>query len=58
MKNLNKLAKSITALVTGVIGWGLVVVASDPQPITASEWMQLAIAVAIGFGVYAVPNAK
>lgn len=58
MKNINKWAKSATALVTGVIGWGLVVVASDPAPITASEWMQLAIAVGIGLGVYAVPNAK
>lgn len=50
--------KTITALVTGLIGWAGVVITSDAKDITASEWLGLAIAVAVGLGVYAMPNSK
>lgn len=50
--------KTITAFVTGLIGWGFVVVSSDSGPITSSEWMGLAVAVATALGVYAVANTK
>lgn len=53
---LSKYQKAITALVTGAIGWGAVVIASVPAHVTASEWLGLAVVVATGLGVYAVPN--
>ena len=49
--------KTVAAVVTGVIGWGFGVVASDPAPITATEWMFLAVAGATALGVYGVANA-
>jgi hypothetical protein len=49
--------KFVTALVTGTIGWGFVVIASDPVSITASEWLGLAVVAATAANVYAVPNA-
>lgn len=51
-----QIQKSVTALTTGVIGWGFVVVASPSAPITASEWLGLAVVAATAAGVYAVPN--
>ena len=51
-------AKAVAALVTPLIGWGMVVVASASGPVTASEWLGLAVAGATGFGVYAVPNKE
>jgi hypothetical protein len=56
VKKLAKYHKTVAALVTGVIGWGLFVVASPSGPVTASEWMALAVAGATALGVYAVPN--
>ncbi len=55
--NLGKYSKTIAALVTGVIGWGLEVVNSKSAAITSSEWIGLAIVVAVALGVYAIPNA-
>ena len=49
--------KTITAIVTGVIGWVGVVVASTPAPISDSEWLALAVVLATALGVYAVPNS-
>lgn len=48
--------KTITAVVTGAIGWGAVVIASQPAAITASEWLMGATAAATALGVYAVSN--
>jgi hypothetical protein len=49
---LTKYRKSITALVTGALGWGGVVVASEPSAITAPEWLFLGVVVATALGVY------
>lgn len=57
--NLGVYGKTITALVTGVIGW-CAEVASLPggfTHITAALWVQLATVVAIAIGVYSVANA-
>lgn len=56
MKNLAAYRKTITALVTGVLGWGAVVVASSSGPVTASEWLALGVVAATALGVYAIPN--
>lgn len=49
--------KTISALVTGVIGWAGVVITSAPAAITASEWLGLGVVVATAVGVFAVPNS-
>ncbi len=56
--NLTAYSKTIAALVTGVLGWGAVVIASAPAAITAAEWLALGVVVATALGVYAVPNAR
>lgn len=48
--------KAITAAVSGAIGWVGVVIASPSGPVTASEWLGLAVVGAVALGVYAVPN--
>ena len=48
--------KTITALVTGAIGWATLVVTSDTLGVTPEEWIAGATALAIALGVYAVPN--
>lgn len=50
-------AKTITAVCTGLIGWGMVVTSSAPAPVTASEWLGLAVALATAAGVFQVANA-
>ena len=55
--NLGKYSKTIIAVVTGVIGWATLVVASDPAAITSSEWIVGATALATALGVYSVTNA-
>jgi uncharacterized membrane protein len=57
MTFLNTYRKTITALAVGGIGWATLVVTSDSAPITASEWIAGATALAIALGVYAVPNS-
>lgn len=54
--NLGKYGKTITALVTGLIGWATVVVQSVPAKITATEWIAFVTVLAVAFGVYAVRN--
>lgn len=49
-------SKTFSALVTGLLGWGAVVVTSEAKPVTASEWLALGVALATALGVYAVPN--
>lgn len=57
--NLGTYGKTITALVTGVIGWCAEVAALPGGfgNITASLWIQLATVVAIAVGVYSISNA-
>jgi len=50
--------KSITAAVTGLIGWATTVVTSAPSAITASEWIGLATVMAVAVGVFGVPNKE
>lgn len=54
---ISRYLKSITALVTGLIGWSTLVVTSSSDPVTAAEWIALATALAIAGGVYQVPNS-
>ena len=49
--------KTITAVVVGAIGWATLVVESSSGPITSTEWIAGATALAIALGVYTVPNA-
>ncbi len=56
--NLGTYAKTISALVVGVLGWIGVVIASKPSAITAAEWLALGVVVATALGVYAVPNQE
>lgn len=53
---MSNVRKTITAVVTGLIGWGSAVVVSAPAAITAGEWVGLGTVLAIGLGVYAVAN--
>lgn len=54
---MSKYLKTITALVTGLIGWVTLVVNSAPADITSSEWIVGAVALATALGVYTVPNS-
>lgn len=54
--NLSEYRKTISAIVTGFIGWATVVVASDPTAVTSSEWLMLATVLATALGVYTVEN--
>lgn len=58
LKSLARYRKTIAALVTGNLGWVAIVIASEPAPITASEWLALGIANATALGVYTVANAR
>lgn len=49
--------KTITAVVTGLIGWATVVTTSDPAAITSSEWIMLATVLATALGVYVAKNS-
>lgn len=53
---LSEYRKTVTALCVGLLGWGTVVVTSDPTAITSSEWIAFGVALATALGVYAVPN--
>lgn len=54
---MGKYRKTATALATGLLGWGAVVVTSVSASITSAEWLGLGVAVATAVGVYAVPNS-
>lgn len=56
MSKLAPYRKTITAIVTGLIGWAAAVVASKPSAITATEWIMLATVLATALGVYGVSN--
>lgn len=48
--------KTITALVTGAIGWAAAILASNSAGITGTEWIMGATILATALGVYGVPN--
>ena len=56
MTLLHTYKKTITALVTGAIGWATMVVSSPAVSITGPEWIAGATFVAIGLGVYGAKN--
>lgn len=47
--------KTIVAVVGALIAWSYVVI-GGPVAITADEWRQGAILLAVALGVYAIPN--
>jgi hypothetical protein len=53
---LSPYLKTLTAVITGLIGWAVLVTQSDPSSITSSEWVIGATYLATALGVYAVPN--
>ena len=53
---MKKYRKTLTAVVTGGIGWAAVVVTSPAAAISASEWLMGATVLATALGVYAAPN--
>lgn len=53
---LQPFAKVVAALTVGVLGWATSVVASDPAPVVAAEWIGLATVIAVGLGVYQTSN--
>lgn len=55
---MGHIAKAVTALVTGCIGWATAVVNSPATDVTAPEWIALATVAAVAAGVYVVPNAR
>lgn len=56
MSKLNEYRKTIAAVVTGGLGWGALVVASEPAAVTAAEWLAGGVALATALGVYLIPN--
>lgn len=57
MPFLGKYAKTVSAVVIGLLGWGAQVVNSESTSITANEWIALGTAVATAVGVFAVKNS-
>jgi FtsH-binding integral membrane protein len=57
MINFGKYGKTITAVVTGLIGWITVVVESASESITSGEWIMLVTILATALGVYGVTNS-
>lgn len=56
LKFWNEARKTVTALVTGNLGWVATVIASEPAKISQSEWLMLAIVNATALGVYSFAN--
>ncbi len=57
---LSKLApykKAVGVFLTGLLGWGTAVVASDSAPITATEWIALATVAVTTLVAYVLTNA-
>lgn len=54
--NLAPYRKTVTAVVTGLIGWGTVVVTSAATAVTGGEWIMLATVLATALGVYTATN--
>jgi hypothetical protein len=56
MEIINRHRKTLTALATGLLGWGAAVVASSPSAVTASEWITFGTVLATALGVYGIQN--
>lgn len=56
VKWLGPWAKTVTALVVGLLGWASIVISSDSNAVTANEWVILGTVLATALGVYAIPN--
>lgn len=58
MLNFGRYAKTITAEVTGILGWFAVVIAASPTHfhVTLSQWLALGVVEATALGVYGMPN--
>lgn len=56
MNNLPAYRKTAAAVITGLLGWGAVVVTSEATKVSASEWLMLGTVLATALGVYSVPN--
>ena len=54
--NLPAYRKTVSAVVTGLIGWATIVITSEVVPITSSEWLTLVVVLATALGVYTVRN--
>lgn len=55
---MSQYLKTITAIVTGAIGWATMVTNSAPAHISAAEWIAGATALATALSVYLVPNLQ
>ncbi len=55
---LDPYRKTVTAVVTGVIGWVTAVFASGDSGVTGTEWIMLATILATALGVYGVANKE
>jgi hypothetical protein len=53
-----KVQKTLTAAITGLLGWFGQVIAANPNHFTVSnsQWLALGVVAAVALGVYAVPN--
>lgn len=54
--NLGSIRKALTPLVTGGLGWAVLIINSAPTAITATEWVTGGVVLATALGVYAVSN--
>lgn len=54
---MSRYSKTISAVITGAIGWATLVVNSASGPITSGEWIVGATALATALGVYTFSNA-
>lgn len=48
--------KTVTAVITGIVGWLIAVLSSDDSGITNTEWIMLITAVATALGVFTFRN--
>ena len=55
--NIQPYLKTVSAVVTVLIGWVTAVVNSPSGPITSTEWIVLATCLVTALGVFTVPNA-
>lgn len=56
LTKLGPYAKTVAAVVIGLIGWATAVITSEPSAITSAEWLGLATVLATALGVYGVSN--
>jgi hypothetical protein len=55
---LNPYKKSVVAFVGAAINFATLVVTSESDAITASEWLSGGVGLAVAFGVYGVANRQ